>query len=387
MKKRRWTSAVLVLLAIAAAAAGGVAYYQNRPLTVPVARIEENVPVKVFGLGTVEARIVSRLGFKVAGTLAELRADHGDQVRSGDLLARVDSREQEARVAKARAQLMSAEAAVQVAEAAGRKAATLAAQRTQTNQRRQALVARQAISIEAAEEAEMNEAAAKADLAVAQSEIASAKARYDDARAQHEFEKVIFNQHELRAPFNGTIASRAKELGAVIGTGETLFTLVDPNTVWVLAYIDEARAGSILVGQPAEIRLRSLPQYSFKGRVARIGVESDRVNEERRVYVSCEDCPEAFFLGEQAEVFITTATLPRALLVPESAISELEGGSGTVWIVQDGRLHQRRVKLGRRTLDSRIEVTEALPADTRVAVAVNSQYREGRAAQAAETGR
>ncbi len=386
MKKPRWTT-LLAPLALAAAIAGGVFIYQNRPLTVPVARVEENVPIKVFGLGTVEARVISRLGFKVAGTLAELRADHGDHVRSGDLLARIDSREQDARVAKARAQLLSAEAAVQVAEAAGRKAATLAAQRTQTNQRRQALVARQAISIEAAEEAEMNEAAAKADLAVAQSEIAAAKARFDDARAQHEFERVILGQHDLRAPFDGFIASRAKELGAVVSAGETLFTLVDPATVWMLAYIDEVRAGSIQVGQPAEIRLRSLPQDSFKGRVTRIGVESDRVNEERRVYVACDDCPEAFFLGEQAEVYITTSIASRALLVPESAIAQSDGASGVVWTVEDGRLRQRRVTLGRRTLDSRIEVSGDIPAGARVAAATSAQYHEGRAARVAEAGR
>jgi len=44
-----------------------------------------------------------------------------------------------------------------------------------------------------------------------------------------------------------------------VRAGDTKFTLMDPGTIWTLAYIDEARAGSIAVGQTAEVRLRSLP--------------------------------------------------------------------------------------------------------------------------------
>jgi HlyD family secretion protein len=255
------------------------------------------------------------------------------------------------------------------------KASTVAGQRAQTNQRRQALLVRQAISVEAAEEAQLNEAVANADVAVAESEIASAKARLDDARAQHEFEKVVLDQHDLRAPFDGLVVARARELGSVLAAGETLFTMVAPETVWVLAYIDEGRAGDIRVGHPAEIRLRSLPGRSFKGRVSRIGIESDRVNEERRVYVACDACPESFFLGEQAEVFITTAVLPRAILVPEAAVTQSDGGSGLVWTVDDGRLKRQRVALGARTLDSRIEVKNS---EARIVSAVVPGLAEGR---------
>ena len=63
--------------------------------------------------------------------------------------------------------------------------------------------------------------------------------------------------------------------------------------MWALAYVDESRAGAIKEGQPAEVRLRSLPQQVFPAKVVRIGLESDRVSEERRVYVKCDVCPSA----------------------------------------------------------------------------------------------
>lgn len=372
---------VLVVFGVAAAvAAGGVFAMRFAPVSTAVLRPETNVPINVFGLGTVEARVLSRTGFKVAGTLTGLQADHGDSVTAGKTLAGIDPTEQEARVAKARAQVASAEAALQVAHAAVRKAEASHRQRVQTNRRRQSLLQRQSVSQEAAEEAQANEAIANADLLVAQSEIASAKAKLDDARAQLATDLAVLDQHVLKAPFDAIVVSRAKELGAVVGAGEALFTLVAPETVWILAYVDEARSGGIVVGQPAEVRLRSLPHKAFSGAVVRVGIESDRVNEERRVYVACKDCPEEFHLGEQAEVYVTKAVLPRALMVPEKAIEHFNGASGLVWIVRDGRLARVRVKFGDRSHDGRVELREGLPDGALVPAGVSSWFREGRAA-------
>jgi HlyD family secretion protein len=377
MARTRWK--LLIAAAIAVAAAFAVAFaYQQRPLTIDVVQPETNLPIKVFGLGTMEARVLSRVGFKVAGTLIELKVDHGDHVGQGQLLAAIDSREQLARVARAKAQVESAQAAIQVAEAAARKNAAVVTQKAQTNQRRQSLHARQVVSAEAAEDAQLNEGVARADLLVAQSEIESAKAKLDDAKAQYDYENVVLGQHELRAPFDGIVVTRAKELGAVVGAGESLFTLVAPETVWVLAYVDESRVGDVRVGMPAAIKLRSLPQAAFKGRVARIGIESDRVNEERRVYVTCENCAEDFFLGEQAEVFITTATLDRALMVPQTAIDYFDGATGIVWTVEDGALRRRPATFGRRSHDGRVEVTGGLPDTASVAAGPTAGFHDGR---------
>ena len=370
------TIAVVGGLAIAAAAGFGA--YQYRPLTVTALQPEDDVAIRVFGLGTMEAQVTARIGFKVPGTLTDLRADHGDRVVAGQILARIDDREQRARTAKAEAQRSSAEAAVQVSQAGARKATAMVTQRVQANQRRQTLLAREATSTQSAEDAQLNEDVAKADMLVAESEIESAKAKLEDARAQHEFETVVLGQHELRAPFDGIIVTRSKELGSVLGAGEALFTLVAPETVWVLAYIDESRSGDIEVGQHAEIKLRSLSQRRFKGRVVRIGIESDRVNEERRIYVRCDDCPASFFLGEQSEVFVTTAVLDRALMVPEAAIEQFDGSSGTVWTIEDGRLNRRRVSFGKRALDGRIQVIGGIPDGAAIATTIAPSFRESR---------
>jgi HlyD family secretion protein len=90
----------LLLLAVALALVGGagVAAWALvfRPIAVQIARVEHDVPVQVFGLGTVEARVTSKVGFKVSGVLVELKADVGDRVAKGAVLARLDDREQRA---------------------------------------------------------------------------------------------------------------------------------------------------------------------------------------------------------------------------------------------------------------------------------------------------
>ena len=169
--------------------------------------------------------------------------------------------------------------------------------------------------------------------------------------------------------------------GTVVRAGDPIFTLMDPGTVWTLAYIDEARAGSIAPGQAAEVRLRSLPHEVFYGTVDRIGIESDRVNEERRVWIACDRCPAQVYLGEQAEVRITVATLPEALLVPEIAVSGFDGHRGRVWIVQDGRLAETEVIFGHRTEDARVQVISGLPKGAKVVAAPVKGLAEGRMAR------
>jgi len=324
-----------------------------RPAPATVASPVETAPMSVFGLGTVEAKILSKVGFEVGAALVDIRVDQGDRVKAGDILARLQNADQEARVSKAEAGVLNAEAAVKRAEAAVGKARSVLAQKKQANLRKQALLARQTVSLEAAEAAQMEADVAAGDLAVAIGDVDVAKAALEDAKAQHALETVLLGHRVLKAPYDALVVQRHKELGSVLSAGEPVFTLVAPETVWALAYVDEAQAGNIRVGQPAEIRLRSLPDQTFEGTVARIDIESDRVSEERRVYVACNRCPERFHLGEQAEIYVTTtAVADDAPLAPKIAAKD--------------------------------KAVDGLPAGARVATALRPGLREGRPSRQAE---
>lgn len=380
MTRGRIAFAIVLLLAVAGAAAGVWALFL-RPIEVQLLEIQREVPVQVFGLGTVEARTLSKVGFKVAGLLTDLQADHGDAVAKGAILARLDTREQAARVGRARANVDQAEANLNRATASVAKAEATYANAKNINDRRQSLVQSSNVSVEAAETAKANLDIARAEFNLVRSDVEVARAAVRDARAQVQLDEATLDLHALIAPYDAVVIARQKELGSVLAAGEPVFTLIDPRTVWVLAYVDESKAGEIAIGQPAEIVLRSLPGRRVKGRVARIQIESDRVNEERRVEVAFEDVPQDFHLGEQAEVYITATTLPQALLVPESAFESLANSRGTVWAVEDGRLIRRDLALGHRLLDGRWEILSGTPDGASVLASLPSGLRVGRAAK------
>lgn len=374
----RFLSVTLIAVVLA-----GIGYQliSRRPLPVQVVGVENDVPVQVFGLGTVEARILSRVGFEVGGVLSEIEVDHGDRVRQGDVLARLHSAEQQAHVDKANANLAQAEAALQKNEAALVRGRAILKQRQQTNRRQQTLVKEKATSQEAVDEAQMNAAVAVAEVSVAESEVAVTHAALQDAHAQLMLETTKLDQYTLYAPYDAVVVKRHKELGAVLKPGETMFTLVDPDSVWTLAYVDESRAGQVQLTQAVEVRLRSRPNEPFQAQVERIDIESDRVSEERRVYVKCDQCLVDFHLGEQAEVFITVATLSSALLVPETAVDLYDGHEGSVWTIEQGVLQRRKLEFGQRTLDGRLEVVSGLGQDARVLSRWPPGLRAGRRAR------
>jgi HlyD family secretion protein len=321
---------------------------------------------------------VSNLGFEMAGTLVELRADHGDSVEAGALLARLDSREQEARVSQARAAVSQAEAALEQATANVERAEAVLREKTLTNEREQELLRRQMTAQQAADEVQAAADVAKADLGQARSAVSVARANLRQAKAMLALEETRLAKYSLHAPYDGLVIERHRELGSALNANEQVFTVVDPETIWALAYIDEARAGAIDIGQPAEVVRRSAPGQRIAAKVVRIEIESDRVNEEYRVYVRCGGCPYAFHLGEQAEVLITVATLPAARLVKMNALTNMKGDTATAWTVEDGRLRQRQVALGHRTLDGRVEIAGGVPEGAEIVDGPTEGLRAGR---------
>ncbi|WP_343117403.1 efflux RND transporter periplasmic adaptor subunit [Ostreiculturibacter nitratireducens] len=362
----------------------GALFLSERPLVVSIVEPESDTVLRIYGLGTVEARILSKVGFEVGAMLTELSVDDGDAVVRGQDLAALHPAEQEARVARAEAALAANAANLAKAEAAVLRARAVLAQREAANRRQQDLVRQDVASIQRAEEAQRDVDVARADLAVSEAEVEVIRAQGADAAAALRLEKTLLAHHSLTAPYDALVVARHAEAGAVVKAGDPIFTLIDPETIWIQAYVDEERAGQLALGQPGTIRLRSRPEDEFHGTVSRIGLESDRVNEERRVWLTCGDCPSEMFLGEQAEVRITTGTRERALMVPEVAIAGFDGHLGKVWTVQDGRLHEVELTFGARDDRGRVEVTGGLPDGATVVAAPPKGADEGRLARMAE---
>lgn len=383
MRTRILIAATLAVVAVVAA--GTIYWYRSHEIVVEVAQPQANIEIRVFGIGTVEAQVASRVGFQVAGKLNTLGADQGAFIKAGSLLATLDDTSQRARLTKSEVGVRQAVANLTRIDAQRSRAEVLYQQKKSVNARRQALVGRGAVSQEAAEDTQAAEDIAQSDLKLVGADVAVAKVLQADAEAQHRIEAVLLAQHELRAPFDARVIARHKELGSVVNAGEAVFTLIEPHSVWIRAYVDEASAGGLEIGQTAFVRLRSELGSTVEAEVVRIDQESDRITEERRVYVRCRNCgPQHQFryLGEQAEIEIVKKVVPDGIFVPLKIVEAYDGRFGMVWLLDGGRLTRARLQLGDRLLDGRIEVLSPLPAYSAIVLDSGSRLREGRAARA-----
>ncbi len=388
ISKLKWP---LMVLAVFASAVTIFYMRTMRVIDVQVASIERDTEVRVAGIGTVEAQIVARIGFQVSGRIVTLDADQGDMVEASAVIAKLDDSAQRARVAKVMVGAAQAEATHSKVLAMLRRGEVALQQKTSVNQRRQSLVAREFVSQEAADDARSSEALARADLEIAKADVALAEAGRRDAIAAQAVEHVTLDQHRLVAPFRGRVLARAKELGSVANPGETVFTLVEPSSIWVRAYVDEALAGGLKVGQTAFVRLRSERTSTVAAKIVRIDQENDRVTEERRIYVRCVACvPEhqVRFLGEQAEVEVVKTTISEAVFVPLHVVEGYDGSSGLIWVLANGKLDRRKLALADRLLDGRIRLADPLPDGVRAVVSRSEgRFSVGRPAKASTVAR
>ena len=194
--RRIWLSGILLVLVLGA----GFLFFTERPLAVTVVQPERDVALRIYGLGTVEARILSRVGFEVGAALISLTADAGDSVIRGQELAILHSAEQEARVARAHAAVAANMANLSKADAAVVRARAVLAERETANRRQQGLVQRDVASAQRAEEAQRDEDVARADLAVAEADLAVIRAQGLDTAAALRQEEALLAHHRLVAP-------------------------------------------------------------------------------------------------------------------------------------------------------------------------------------------
>ena len=157
--RRPLTRNALIGVAGLAAILTVVAFANNRPLRVEGASVERDVPVRVFGLGTVEARVLSKIGFEVGATLVELecRSRRSRHQRAGAGAAQRRRAGGEGRQGPGRTRDRRSQHHNGRRPTSRRRRAVLA-QKQEANRRKQALVGRDIVSQQVAEEAARDEA-------------------------------------------------------------------------------------------------------------------------------------------------------------------------------------------------------------------------------------
>ena len=366
--RRRLTLAALALALIAALAFVLLRAGPLAPTRVTVHRVTEgSFSPALFGIGTVEARRSWMLGPTVAGRVLSVKADVGDQVKAGQLLAEMDPVDLTQRLASldaalTRAVSAQAGAAAQLLDATARR--DLAAINFKRNQD---LANQNFISAGAMEARLQEKASADAALQAAKSSLTGAGqdlTRLQADRAALQQQRIALR---LLAPADGVVSSRDAEAGSTVVAGQAVLRLMDPASLWIKLRIDQGRSSGLAPGLPAQIVLRSRAGTTLAGRVARIELLSDSVTEERIAQISFDSAPDAVSVGEMAEVTLQLPATRNAALVPAASIQH-QGNTSGVWRIEAGKPVFAPLKLDERSLDGQVRVLDGLKAGDTVIV-------------------
>ena len=280
---------VIVFVGIAAVA-GGVYYWKQRAA---------NDPQAAFSMwGNVDVHQVE-LGFRVSGRVAKLNVDEGDRVAPGTVLAQLDSVPFETDVAAATAQVAMAQAQfdkatrgnrseeiAQAAAAVRQREADLANAKV-TDERVQGLFPQGAVTRQQVDDADARVRESEAQLVSAREQLTlmTRGSRVEDIQAQEanlaaakanlEKAHTALEDATLLAPTGGVVSVRAREVGAIVQAGQTIYTVALTDPVWIRAYAPQPRLGRIKPGMKVKIEIDSEPGRQFEGTVGFISPEAE----------------------------------------------------------------------------------------------------------------
>ena len=278
-------------------------------LTARSQTVQQVVPVS----GALRALQTAVVKARVPGELQGLTKREGDPVRAGEVLARVDPTEGQARVRQAEQQAQAALAQVQIA------------QRALSNN--QALVGQGFISATALDTAQANLAAAQANHRAAQAALDIARKSLADA--------------VLTAPFAGQVSARLANNGERVGVDARILELIDTSAFELEAALSPADATAVQVGQSVSLNVEGQPQ-ALAARVARISPSVQPGSRSVLVYLQVAPAP-GLRQGLFAQGHIVVATA-QGVAVPQSAVRN-DKPQPYVQLVEQGKVVHRTVAL------------------------------------------
>jgi len=257
-RRRLWPLVVLIVL-IAAGGGGAYVGWQRMHPPLPVGISVSN--------GRIEADEID-IATKYAGRVAELRADIGDLVESGQIVARMDTRELQQSLSKAQAQAEQAQHVVDQAHADLTQSQSQKTFAEQEMERTRSLLQSGWTTRELADQRQQALDAASAGLIGAQAKVSAAERALEAVRHDVALYTVQIADHSLIAPKGGRIQYRLANIGEVLAAGGKVFTMLDVGYVYMDLFLPTEQAGKVNVGTDARIVLDAYPDRPIPAKVA-----------------------------------------------------------------------------------------------------------------------
>ncbi|MDD4272106.1 MAG: efflux RND transporter periplasmic adaptor subunit [Desulfobacter postgatei] len=358
----------------------GVLYYQGvltLAVKVDVDRVVGLYPSEAYTLlnasGYVVAQRKAAVASKITARLVSLSVEEGSPVKAGQEIARLESDDLEAARNRALADLEFVRFKIEQVKAELTDA-------TRSHQRNKQLLPKQYISMAEYDVGEARYRTARAALSAEEAALKASRAALREAVVNLEYAII-------RAPFDALVLTKNADIGDIVtpvgaaaDSKSAVVNIADMDSLMVEVDVSESNIRQVYVKQPCEIRLDALPEARFAGRVHMIVPTADRSKASVMVKIAFlekdrkllpEMSAKAAFLSQS----LTVAEKEPVMAVPTAALIEAKG-ENIVFLVQDGKIIQKTVRLGRQ-LGDMTEVKSGLALDDVIALNPLHRLKQG----------
>ncbi|MDC0707859.1 efflux RND transporter periplasmic adaptor subunit [Stigmatella sp. ncwal1] len=317
----------------------------------PATQLDANV---MQATGQLRSKQEAVLSSRASGPLTRVLAKVGDRVKKGQVLAQLDTDSLQIGVEQA---------------AAARSAAS-------------ALLDGATIDVERARKLATSGSLAQSGLDKAEVGFRQAQAQAAQAAAAYKNAQQMLRDASIVAPFDGVITARNKNVGDMVNNSASIFGIVDTEGLEVRVQVPESIIDRI---QPGSIATGTLNPSGarFEAKVTNLGAIID--TQSRTVEVLADVVPgkaeTTLRPGALVELDFAAAAAEgedgKGLFLPAQAVSS-KGQQGFVWVVQDGRVQKRDVKV-QRVLPGYVRVVEGLTSQEQVVADASLPMKDGTA--------
>ena len=364
---RRRTIALMIAVVVLGAVAGSVALRADKRFAEAAAAKRSAAVTLEFGAadltyverqrlpqwlpvsGTLQPVNQATVKAKVSGEIRQITIREGEAVKAGQVLARFDTADLEARLTDRIGTLEASRAQLALAE--------------KTRAQNLALLKQKFISQTAYDSAESN-------LSVSQGTLKSNEAQVQLARN-------ALRDAVVTAPLSGIVAKRHVQPGEKVSFDAPLLTVVDLAQMELQAMVPANDVPGLAIGMPVELIIDGFGDRRFNGSVGRINPTTEAGTRAILVFVEIPNPDRALRDGMFATGRVTLAAGAEVPTLPATAI-RLDGAQTVVWLVDNGKLTKKPVVVGSRDDNAgRVELRSTLPAGLPVLAARFDNLREG----------
>lgn len=331
--------------------------------------------------GSIQAVQETAIYARVDGYLTRRLVDIGDHVRSGEVLAEIDTPELNQQLYQAKAALAQALSVVEQARAALQHNETQLEYNRKNLERWRAMKERDLIAQQDFDDREVLVKSGQADVDAARANVAAAGASVTANKANVERLVNLQSFQKVRAPFAGVITVRNVDAGALISAGSSannlpLLRMAQTDSLRIFVNVPQTSMASLTPGLAAEVAVREFPRRSFGAQIAGVAGALDPASRTLLTEVRMGNPESLLRPGMYADVKFHLTRSDPPLIIPASALIIRSGPPRVATVGTDNKVRFQAVQLG-RDYGTSVEVVDGLSDQERVLVAPPDDLNEG----------